>query len=228
MGPAVRLAPALVERVPGLALGVALMEGLVIAREASDLTSALEACAERVKADTDLDGLARLPEVAAMRAAFRAAGTDPGRYRPSAEALLRRVLQGKGVPRINAAVDANTLGSLTFRLPMGTYNAEQVQGEVSCRIGAAGEAWTAIGGKAVDGEGKILLADAAGPFGSPYADAARTAVTEQTRRLLLVIFAPPGLPGGRCGRLKEALAFTAATMVSHCGGAVAAHRIVAG
>lgn len=228
MGPAVRLAPALLTRVPGLALGVALMEGLVIAREASDLTSALEACAERVKADTDLDGLGRLPEVAAMRAAFRAAGTDPGRYRPSAEALLRRVLQGKGVPRINAAVDANTLGSLTFRLPMGTYNAEQVQGEVSCRIGAAGEAWTAIGGKAVDGEGKILLADAAGPFGSPYADAARTAVTEQTRRLLLVIFAPPGLPGGHCGRLKEALAFTAATMVSHCGGAVAAHRIVAG
>ena len=99
---------------------------------------------------------------------------------------------------------------------------------MSCRIGAAGEAWTAIGGKEVDGEGKILLADAAGPFGSPYADAARTAVTEDTRRLLLVIFAPPGLPGGRHGRLEEALAFTAATMVSHCGGAVTAHRIVAG
>lgn len=228
MEPPVRLAPALLQQVPGLALGVVLLEGLAIAREAPDLTSALEACAERVKGAIDLEGLPRLPEVAAMRAAFRAAGTDPSRYRPSAEALLRRVLQGKGVSRVNAAVDANTLGSLTFRLPMGTYNAEQVQGEVSCRIGAAGEAWTAIGGKAVDGEGKILLADAAGPFGSPYADAARTAVTEQTRRLLLVIFAPPGLPGGRSGRLEEALAFTAATMVSHCGGAVAAHRIVAG
>jgi DNA/RNA-binding domain of Phe-tRNA-synthetase-like protein len=225
MKPAVRLAPALVERVPGLALGVVLLEGLAIAREAPDLASALEACAERVKGETDLEGLARLTEVVAMRAAFRATGTDPSRYRPSAEALLRRVLQGKGVPRINAAVDANTLGSLTFRLPMGAYDADRVKGEATCRIGEAGEGWTAIGGKRVDGEGKILLADAAGPFGSPYTDAAGTAVTEETRRLLLVIFSPPGLPGGR---LEEALAFTAATMVSHCGGAVTAHRIVAG
>lgn len=225
MGPAVRLAPGLLTRVPGLALGVALLEGLAIAREAPDLTSALEACAERIKGALDLEGVARLPEVAAMRATFRAAGGDPGRYRPSAEALLRRILQGKGVPRINAAVDANTLGSLAFRLPMGAYDADRVQGEVTCRIGGAGDGWTAIGGKGVDGEGKILLADAAGPFGSPYADALRTAVTEETRRLLLVVFAPPSLPGGR---LEEALAFTAATMVSHCGGAVAGRRVVAG
>jgi len=225
MGPAVRLAPALAERVPGLTLGIALLEGLAVAREAPDLTSALEACAQRVKGGTDLPGLAGLPEVAAMRAAFRAAGADPSRYRPSAEALLRRVLQGKGVPRINAAVDGSILGSLTFRLPVGAYDADRVQGEVTCRIGGAGEGWTAIGGKGVDGEGKILLADAAGPFGSPYADAARTAVTEETRRLLLVLFGPPGLPDGR---LEEALAFTAATLVSHCGGAVAARRIAAG
>lgn len=225
MAPAVRLAPGLLTRVPGVALGVALLEGLAVAREAPDLTSALAACAERIKGTLDLEGVARLPEVAAMRASFRAAGCDPGRYRPSAEALLRRILQGKGAPRINAAVDANTLGSLTFRLPMGAYDADRVQGEVTCRIGEGGDGWTGIGGKAVDGEGKILLADAAGPFGSPYADALRTAVTEETHCLLLVVFAPPGLPGGRLG---EALAFTAATMVSHCGGGVAGRRVVAG
>jgi DNA/RNA-binding domain of Phe-tRNA-synthetase-like protein len=122
-------------------------------------------------------------------------------------------------------VDANTLGSLTFRLPMGVYDADRLEGEVICRIGEAGEGWSAIGGKPVDGEGKILLADAAGPFGSPHADSARTVVTGETRRLLLVIFAPPGLASGR---LEEALAFTAATMVSHCGGGVAASGIVAG
>ena len=228
MGPTVRLAPALLARVPGIALGTALLEGVAVAREAPHIAAALEACAERVKGESDLDGLARLPEVAAMRAAFRAAGTDPTRYRPSAEALLRRVLQGKGAPRINAAVDANSLGSLTFRLPMGVYDADRLEGEVICRIGGAGEGWSAIGGKTVDGEGKILLADPAGPFGSPYADSARTVVTGETRRLLLVIFAPPSLASGRHGRLEEALAFTAATMVSHCGGGVAASGIVAG
>jgi DNA/RNA-binding domain of Phe-tRNA-synthetase-like protein len=107
---------------------------------------------------------------------------------------------------------------------MGSYDADSIEGEVLGRIGEAGEGWTAIGGRTVDAEGKILLADAAGPFGSPYADAARTAVSAETRRLLLVVFAPPGCAGGR---LEEALAFTAATMVSHCGGTVRASRAVA-
>lgn len=225
MRPAVRLAPTVLAPLPGLALGVALLEGLAPAGEAPVLAAALEAAAERLKGATDLEGLARLPEIAAMRAAFRAAGTDPGRYRPSAEALMRRVLQGKGVPRVSPAVDANALGSLTFHLPMGAYDADRIEGEVTCRIGEAGDGWVAIGGKVVDGEGKILLADAAGPFGSPYADAVRTAVTGMTRRLLLVVFAPPALAAAR---LEEAVAFTAATMVSHCGGAVRASRVVAG
>src|SRR5216683_2186569 len=45
------------------------------------------------------------PQILATRAAYKALGKDPARYRGSAEALLRRMIAGKGLPRINAVVD---------------------------------------------------------------------------------------------------------------------------
>jgi DNA/RNA-binding domain of Phe-tRNA-synthetase-like protein len=38
--------------------------------------------------------------------------------------------------------------------------------------------------------GRITLADAAGPFGNPTSDSARTMVTIATTRALVVVFAP--------------------------------------
>ena len=51
-------------------------------------------------------GVLEAPEIVATRAAYKALGKDPARYRGSAEALLRRVIGGKGLPQINAVVDA--------------------------------------------------------------------------------------------------------------------------
>src|SRR4029077_10810148 len=44
-------------------------------------------------------------QILATRAAYKALGKDPARYSGSAEALLRRVIAGKGLPQINAVVD---------------------------------------------------------------------------------------------------------------------------
>src|SRR5260370_10616200 len=50
-------------------------------------------------------GVLASPQVEATRAAYKALGKDPARYRGSAEALLRRMVAGKGLPEINAVVD---------------------------------------------------------------------------------------------------------------------------
>ncbi|HSS51323.1 MAG TPA: hypothetical protein VLX28_20460, partial [Thermoanaerobaculia bacterium] len=54
-----------------------------------------------------LDSISSDPTVAALRSLFRAAGCDPTRYRPSSEALLRRVLKGEDLPAIHPLVDLN-------------------------------------------------------------------------------------------------------------------------
>ena len=51
-------------------------------------------------------------KILATRAGYKALGKDPARYRGSAEALLRRLLSGKGFPQINSVVDIINLISV--------------------------------------------------------------------------------------------------------------------
>ena len=53
-----------------------------------------------------LETLKDEPRLRAYRDFFWRVGVDPTKVRPAAEALLRRVIQGKPFPRINALVDA--------------------------------------------------------------------------------------------------------------------------
>jgi DNA/RNA-binding domain of Phe-tRNA-synthetase-like protein len=55
----------------------------------------------------DVPAIAAHPVVAALRGLFRAAGCDPTRYRPSSEALLRRLVKGAELPAIHPLVDLN-------------------------------------------------------------------------------------------------------------------------
>jgi len=54
-------------------------------------------------------------------------GKDPSPYRPSQEALLRGVLQGKGLFKINTVVDANNLISFRSQHSVGSYDLDQVK-----------------------------------------------------------------------------------------------------
>jgi len=131
-----------------------------------------------------------IPGVAEVRALFHRLGVDPTKTRPSSEALLRRVVQGKGLPRVNLAVDICNLCSLEHQLPLGLYDREHVGGVVRARAGREGEGYPGIRKQRVNLAGRLLLADDEGPFGAPTSDSERTSVTAATTRLLVVVFCP--------------------------------------
>jgi DNA/RNA-binding domain of Phe-tRNA-synthetase-like protein len=132
-------------------------------------------------------GVLESPQIVAARAAYKALGKDPARYRGSAEALLRRVVAGKGLPQINSVVDVINLVSVESRLPVGLYDLGHVTGEIVFRAGLAGETYKGIGKYDLNLEGLPLFADTAGPHGSPTSDSERTMVTAATKEVLAVI-----------------------------------------
>jgi DNA/RNA-binding domain of Phe-tRNA-synthetase-like protein len=127
------------------------------------------------------------PQILATRAAYKALGKDPARYRGSAESLLRRIMAGKGLPRINAVVDIINLVSVESRLPIGLYDLARVSGDVVFRAGRAGETYKGIGKYDLNLEGLPVFCDALGPHGSPTSDSERTMVTSETKHVLAVI-----------------------------------------
>jgi DNA/RNA-binding domain of Phe-tRNA-synthetase-like protein len=125
--------------------------------------------------------------IIATRAAYKALGKDPARYRGSAEALLRRVIAGKGLPRINNVVDVINLVSVESRLPVGLNDSANVEGEMVFRAGRAGETYKGIGKYDLNLEGLPVFCDEIGPHGSPTSDSERTMVTEATKRVVAII-----------------------------------------
>ena len=148
-------------------------------------------------------------EIAAVRSMYKRVGIDPTKTRPSSEALLRRVRKGDSLPRINSMVDICNWCSLEFQLPYGLYDAKHIVGDVELRLGREGESYAGIRKDAVHVAGRITLADAHGPFGNPTSDSARTMVTTETTRALLVVFAPRELD---ISRLTSVLDRTSARM----------------
>ena len=144
------------------------------------------------------------PDAADVRGMYRAVGLDPTRRRPSSEALLRRVLRGDPLPRINCLVDVCNWCSLEFQLPYGLYDAARIDGDVELRIGRPGESYPGIRKDDVHVGGRMALADRVGPFGNPTSDSARTMVTTQTTEALLVVFAPRDVDRARIERVLDA------------------------
>jgi DNA/RNA-binding domain of Phe-tRNA-synthetase-like protein len=120
-------------------------------------------------------------QVLATRSAYKA------RYRGSAEALLRRVIAKKGLPRINSVVDVVNLVSVESRLPVGLYDLAAVSGDIVFRAGRAGETYKGIGKYDLNLEDLPLFADAIGPHGSATSDSERTMVTMSTKNIIALI-----------------------------------------
>jgi len=132
------------------------------------------------------------PVVAAMRRLFRAAGADPGRYRPSSEALLRRLLKGEDLPTIHPLVDLNNQLSIELKVPCCVVREGSFEFPVTLRAGTAGEILDSMRGP-LGLEGKPLLSDAAGPFGTPISDSHRVKVLAETTRAWMVAYLPAEL-----------------------------------
>lgn len=134
-----------------------------------------------------LEDISALPAIKASRKAYKACGKDPARYRLSAEALLRRIVKGEELYRINNIVDLLNLVSVTSGFSIGGYDAGKIQGDIRFGIGKSGEPYTGIGRGELNIEGLPVFRDDAGAFGSPTSDSERTCVNQVTRRFLMVI-----------------------------------------
>ena len=142
----------------------------------------------RLRADATPDSIKQQPAIQATREAYRSLGKDPSRYRPSAEALRRRLLRGLELYRIDTLVDLINLVSLRTGYSIGGFDADKIQGDtLTLGVGRAGEAFEGIGRGPLNIEGLPVWRDLAGGIGTPTSDHERTKMDVNTRHILALI-----------------------------------------
>ncbi len=160
--------------------------------------------------------ISHVPGIERARDLYKAIGIDPTRWRPASEALIRRVIKGKPLYRINSLVDTINYCSLYYLLPLGLFDLDRIGGDrITLRKGLPGESFGGIRKDQVNVAGRYTLADLAGPFGSPTSDSERTAIREDSERALVVIYAPSSL---QKTELETLARFTAEKVEQYGGG----------
>jgi lysyl-tRNA synthetase class 2 len=145
------------------------------------------------------EGLVETPAIKEWRNAFQAFGLKPSKYRSSIEQLYRRALKGDIIETHLPLVNLYCYVSIFHRVPMGAYDLQKTQGDISVRAAEAGEEFTAIGEKqAIKSEaGIVVYADDAGVicWGWNHRDSARTCLGPDTQRA--IFFADSATEGSR-------------------------------
>lgn len=165
------------------------IEANVVNSETPDaLWNELEQTAESLKSLLEIGDINRRPGIAATRTAYKACGKEPNRYRPSTEALCRRIVRGLGLYKVNTIVDAINLLSIKSGHSIGAFDLDRVEGDcITLGVGHADEPYEGIGRGPLNIEGLPVWRDAIGGIGTPTSDNERTKVSLDTRRLLLTI-----------------------------------------
>ena len=164
----------------------------------------INAFSHELTSSTQMDEIKLQPAIAATREAYKRCGKDPGRYRPSAEALRRRLLRGIPLYQIDTLVDLINLVSLRTGYSIGGFDADKIQGTaLELGIGKAGEPFEGIGRGILNIEGLPVYRDATGGIGTPTSDNERTKMGLETVHILALINGYSGKNG-----LAEAAAMT--------------------
>ena len=130
--------PQLLELCPSLKLGVIECQ-VTISTNNDKLWELINQHIKQVAQSMTVEDIRNKSTISSSKNAYRKVGKDPNRYRLSAESLLRRIVNGKGLYKINNVVDLLNLASVKSGFSIGGYNADKIEGPIKLGLGKPNE-----------------------------------------------------------------------------------------
>jgi DNA/RNA-binding domain of Phe-tRNA-synthetase-like protein len=174
------------EACPHLALAIITCE-VTNPETSTALWSELEDEIQRFRETYTLEDINKRSTIAATRSIYKSLGKDPNRYRPSAEALCRRIIRDIPIYKVSTLVDIINLVSIRSGFSIGGFDANLIQGDLKLDAGTASDDFEAIGRGKLNVEGLPLYKDRVGGIGTPTSDNERTKLSSDTMQLLVII-----------------------------------------
>ncbi len=176
---------------PSVALGVLSYKATVVP-SIQELIILFDDVVTALSEEYSIEKIAQNRHIIATRQAYKKLGKSPHEYRNAAEAMLRRIVQGKGLYRINNIVDMNNLISVTSGYSIGSYDTNKLKGDIVLRRAESGTHYDGIGKASVNIEYLPTLYDELGAFGNPSSDSRRAMIQLGKHKIVTVIYSFDG------------------------------------
>jgi DNA/RNA-binding domain of Phe-tRNA-synthetase-like protein len=167
------------------------------------------------------EDILKIKNIVSSRKAYKALGKDPSRYRLSSESLVKRIVKGNGLYKVNNVVDINNLISLNSCYSVGTYDLENINCNIEFTVGNQGDYYEGIGRGPINLESLPVFKDKDGYFGSTTSDSTRAMITESTKHIIMNIISFNGDE-----ELKEHMDYAINLLEKYAGGRILNVKIV--
>jgi len=189
----VSLNPSLLTQLPELKIGIIHYTKIVVAESPQMIKGRMQLYQENLYLEMQDQPVTERKGIAEWRQLWKQLGADPNRYRHSAESLMRRVSKQNYLTPFHSGVDLNNFFSLQYEIPVGIYDIAHLKGNVEIALGNEETSYEGLNGRFNTLNHILFSRDAKGPFGSPFVDSKRTAVSEETTEALHIFYLRPSL-----------------------------------
>jgi DNA/RNA-binding domain of Phe-tRNA-synthetase-like protein len=192
-------------------LGLVLINNIIVSPAEENLETLVKTTIRQTESKFVISDINKMPAIESTRNAYKLAGNDPSRYRPSAESLLRRIVKKMGLNSINNIVDLLNIISIKTGFSIGGYDFDKIEGNIEFGIGRKSEHYIGIGRGILNIDYLPVLRDNKGAFGNPTSDSERTMINSNTNNILFVFY-----DFGKHDFLKPILEYTSELVKYHC------------
>ncbi|WP_226676180.1 B3/B4 domain-containing protein [Mesobacillus jeotgali] len=201
----IQVSRSICDLIPGFSVGIIEYKDIHVGESPQMLKGRLQLFQESIYFDLLEKNVTELEGIKEWRGIFKTTGKDPNRYRHSAESLYRRIAKQNYLQPIHSAIDLNNFFSLEYQIPIGVYDSDKLIGNVSIKIGEEGEEYKSLNGRTNNLANLITSEDEQGPFGSPFVDSERSAVTALTTNALQIVYLRPSTTPENMQKMTQSL-----------------------
>ncbi|WKA55862.1 B3/B4 domain-containing protein [Planococcus shixiaomingii] len=189
----IQIDPEILKIFPDFKIGTIHYNNITVSESPQMLKGRLQLFQEQLYFDLEDKEITDFPGLLEWQLLWKALGADPSRYRPSAEALFRRIRKQNYIVPVHSGVDMNSFLSLQYEIPLGLYDADKISGAVEIAVGTEQDQYEGLNNRINTLTNILVSRDEQGAFGSPYVDSKRTMVTEQTVNALHIFYLRPSM-----------------------------------
>lgn len=197
----ITLQQALIDKIPNFKIGLIHYSRITVAESPQMIKGRVQLYQENLFLECQETPVTERAGIKEWRQTLKQLGSDPNRYRHSAEALLRRIAKQQYLSPIHSAVDLNNFFSLQYESPIGIYDSAKIFGDVAIDLGDENIGYEGLNGRYNTLKGIPYARDEQSAFGSLYVDSARTATSESTTDALHIFYLQPTLSVERANEL---------------------------
>lgn len=220
----IKISEEILKRFKGYQMGVILCFDIDNKEPNKEIDKMLKEVGNYIKMTFVPEDVSKHDLISPWRVVFKEFGSKPSSYHSSVEALVKRIMKGEAVPKVNKLVDIYNLMSLKHLVPMGADDLDKVDGNIQLCLANGDEKFTAIGSSEVENpdKGEAIYKDDKSVLCRRWnwGDCDKTKLTEETLNAVIYV---DGLPPLSKEKFMGALRETTSLIRTFCDGKVEFH-----